>query len=176
MTHGLARRYGAGNLHFITFSCYQRLPLLGSASARDAFVRILGEMRGQFGFSLVGYVVMPEHVHLLISEPPSGTPSDVMRELKKHVSVAIGGVRPVAIAPSSAPRSGSEERMRSFWQRRFYDFNVWGLEKKNEKLHYMHTNPVKRGLVRNPKDWIWSSYCFYMHIGQPLLSLDRIDE
>ena len=176
MTRGLARRYGAGNLHFITCSCYRRVPLLGSSGARDEFVAALGQMRDKFRFLLVGYVVMPEHVHLLMSEPPFGTPSDVMRELKRTVSAAIGGVRLKSVAPSRAPRSGPRGCLRSFWERRFYDFNVWTLAKKNEKLHYMHLNPVKRGLVRNPKDWSWSSYRFYMHIGEPLLALDRVDE
>ena len=174
MTQGLARRYGAGNLHFITCSCYRRLPLLRSPRSRDEFVKALGEMRTKFGFLLVGYVVMPEHVHLLISEPQDGTPSDVMRDLKQRVSLAIGGVRRRVIAPSRIRRIESEHR--SFWQRRFYDFNVLSLQRKNEKLDYMHMNPVKRGLVGNPKDWPWSSYCYYMPAGNVLLAIDRIDE
>jgi putative transposase len=48
-----------------------------------------------------------------------------------------------------------------FWQRRFYDFNVWSSKKIREKLEYMHANPVKRRLVRHPKDWPWSSYLSY---------------
>jgi len=46
---------------------------------------------------------------------------------------------------------------RSFWQRRFYDFNVWSWKKRIEKLNYMHMNPVKRGLVADAKLWAWSS-------------------
>ena len=161
-------------LHFITCSCYRRLALLGSARSRDEFVNALGAMRSQYGFLLVGYVVMPEHVHLLMSEPPAGTPSDVMRDLKQRVSLAIGGARRRVMTPSRMRRTESEYR--SFWQRRFYDFNVWSLQKKNEKLHYMHMNPVKRGLVDNPKDWRWSSYSYYMHSGEVLLAMDRVDE
>jgi hypothetical protein len=56
----------------------------------------------------------------------------------------------------------------SFWQRRFYDFNIWSSHKKNEKLNYMHFNPVRRGLVDHPKSWSWSSYRHYM-IGGPAL-------
>jgi len=55
------------------------------------------------------------------------------------------------------------KRYAHFWQRRFYDFNVWSPRKKNEKLNYMHFNPVKRGLVKHPKEWLWSSYRFYWH-------------
>lgn len=75
MPKGLTRRYGQGHLHFITCSCYRRLPLFASARAKNLFVEIPGEVRDRYGFVLVGYVVMPEHIHLLISEPAKGTPS-----------------------------------------------------------------------------------------------------
>ena len=167
MPRGLERRYGFGHLHFITCSCYRRLPLLASALARNRFVRVLGEMRAKFGFELVGYVVMPEHVHLLIGEPPRATPSDVMRELKQAVAFAL--------LPVDGSRGQGPGQPRKFWQARFYEFNVWSRKKKNEKLNYMHMNPVKRGLVCNPKDWFWSSYRAYMQIEPVLLSVNRVD-
>ncbi len=86
MPTGLRRYSGQGRLHFITFSCYRRLPLLKSARARDVFVRELARVRDELGFGLVGYVVMPEHVHLLMSEPPRGTPSTVLQKLKLRVA------------------------------------------------------------------------------------------
>ncbi|HEV2297373.1 MAG TPA: transposase [Candidatus Acidoferrales bacterium] len=86
MPNRLERRYGQGHLHFITFSCYRRSPLLRTARARNLFVRILAETRSRYGFAIVGYVVMPEHVHLLISEPRMGTPSTVMQVPKQRVS------------------------------------------------------------------------------------------
>ncbi|MGH9687867.1 MAG: transposase [Candidatus Acidiferrales bacterium] len=86
MPKGLQRIYGQGHLHFITFSCYRRLPLLRSARARNVFVHTLDRVRREYGFKLVGFVVMPEHVHLLISEPARGTPSTVLKMLKQRVS------------------------------------------------------------------------------------------
>ena len=74
---GLKRYYGRGDLHFITFSCYRRLPLLDTQRARNLFVRELARVRKEYGFLLPGYVVMPEHVHLLMSEPKKGAPSTV---------------------------------------------------------------------------------------------------
>ena len=74
MTKGPIRVYGRGHLHFITFRCYRRLALLGSVRARKT-VQILDAVRDCHGFALVGYVVMPEHVHLLIGEPRRDTPS-----------------------------------------------------------------------------------------------------
>jgi putative transposase len=89
----LKRIYGFGHLHFITFSCYRRLPLSGSAHARNVFVQILGEVRGEFGFALVGFVVMPEHVHLLIGESKRGNPSTVLYGLKQRPAATTAPVR-----------------------------------------------------------------------------------
>jgi putative transposase len=155
MPKGLQRRYGQGHLHFITCSCYRRMPLLGTAGARNLFVNILGEVRDLYGFALVGYVVMPDHVHLLVSEPAKGTPSTVMQVLKQRFS-----------------RDDSDHSTPRFWQFRFYDFNVWSQKKKVEKLQYMHMNPVKRGLVHYPKDWPWSSFSFYADGQRGLVRID----
>ena len=83
MPKGLKRIYGFGHLHFITFSCYRRLALLASPRSRNVFVRVLDQLRREYNFKLVGYVVMPEHVHLLISEPSRGTPSTVLKMLTR---------------------------------------------------------------------------------------------
>jgi putative transposase len=159
----LERRYGQGDLHFITFSCLKRRPLLGTPEARDCFVRILGEVRTRYQFRLIGYVVMPEHAHLLVSEPRKGDPSRVMQVLKQRVSTAL--------------LAGDESRSeRHLWQRRFYDFNVYSGKKITEKLNYMHLNPLKRNLVAHPKDWLWSSWSHYANSGVVLIPIDRWDE
>jgi REP element-mobilizing transposase RayT len=93
MPKGLKRYYGQRHLHFITCSCYRRLPLLRSAHAKNVFARILTEVRQGYGFALVGYVVMPEHIHLFIGEPEHGTPSTVMQVLKQRVSHRLRGKR-----------------------------------------------------------------------------------
>lgn len=91
MRRRLERRYDLGHLHFITCSCYRRMPLLDAAKARDRFLKILSEVRERFDFALWGFVVMPEHIHLLISEPAIGDPSAVMKALKQRVSRALRG-------------------------------------------------------------------------------------
>jgi REP element-mobilizing transposase RayT len=93
MLKRLRRYYGQKHLHFVTCSCYRRLPLLGPVRARNAFVKILGEMRSRFNFALVGYVVMPEHIHLLMGEPTKGTPSTILQVLKQRVSWRLRGKR-----------------------------------------------------------------------------------
>lgn len=175
MPKGLKRYYGHKHLHFITCSCYRRLLLLGRARARNIFVKILGEVRDRYQFKLVGYVVMPEHIHLLISEPARGTPSTVMQVLKQRVSRKLRRKRQRATPAQLGFRFHSfANTLPQFWQPRFYDFNVWSAKKLGEKLEYMHANPVKRRLVRHPKDWPWSSFLFYEQKVPVLVRIDPI--
>jgi putative transposase len=138
MPSRLKRYQEAGDSHFLTFSCHGRLPYLGTAAARDLFLASFEEVRRHYVFHVFGYVVMPEHVHLLISEPKSGALARALQSLKTSVA--------------------KQMPQKPFWLARYYDFNLRTEEKHTEKLHYMHRNPVKRGLVNAPEDWLWSSY------------------
>ena len=174
MAHKLTRHYGRGDLHFITFTCYRRLPLLRLVRARNVFVHILGEVRDRYGFSLVGYVVMPEHIHLLIGEPVRGTPSTVIQVLKQCVSRRLRCKRRAPAGQLNLIFANGEDSLPRFWQRRFYDFNAWTLKKRVEKLHYMHMNPLKRKLVDHPKAWPWSSFSFYSNLKNGLIRVDPV--
>jgi putative transposase len=161
MPRGLHRYYGANHLHFITCSCYRRLPLLRSAGSRDRFLAVLEQTRQRYRFVVVGYVVVPEHIHLLMSEPEAGTPSTVMQVLKQRSARALLP-KTKRHDPRQIELFGETLERAPFWQSRFYDFNVWTNQKRVEKLRYMHRNPVKRGLAAEPEDWRWSSYRFYL--------------
>jgi REP element-mobilizing transposase RayT len=103
---------------------------------------------------------MPEHIHLLLTEPEEANFSTVMQVLKQRTARA-----PLPKSKRTDPRQPGlfgRERQRAFWQARFYDFNVWTTRKRVEKLRYMHRNPVKRRLVESPEHWRWSSYRFYL--------------
>ena len=153
------RYYGAGDLHFITCSCYRRQPLLGTPLHRDLFLKVLEEVRRRYVFVVVGYVVMPEHIHLLISEPQEKNPSTVMQALKLGFARRVLAEQRRRSNPSQA--SLFEQAPQHVWQKRFYDFNVWTARKRAEKLRYMHRNPVQRGLVESPEEWRWSSFHAY---------------
>jgi len=161
MPRGLHRTYGAHHLHFITGSCYHRLPFLSTARSRDRLLSILEQTRQRYRFVVVGYVVMPEHIHLLITEPELGTPSTVMQVLKQHTARALLPRKKRADTPQRSLFPDATWRT-PFWQARFYDFNVWTTRKRVEKVRYMHRNPVKRGLLISPEQWRWSSYRFYL--------------
>jgi putative transposase len=141
MARGLIRYEHTGSFHFLTFSCYHRFQHLGAAVVCDLFEDALERVRQRYRFVVAGYVVMPEHVHLLIGEPVKGVVSGVIHALK--LSVAM------------------RRAERPFWQARYYDFLVHNEEKRVEKLRYMHRNPVVRGLVERPEDWAWSSFRHY---------------
>lgn len=141
MPRGLVRYRRTGNFHSLTFSCFHRLPYLGSAEARDLYLDALERTRLRYRFVVAGYVVMPEHVHLLIGEPEKGDVSAAVHALKLSVSM--------------------RRTQRPFWQARYYDFLVHNDRKRIEKLRYMHRNPVVRDLVEKPEDWPWSSFCHY---------------
>jgi putative transposase len=156
MPQGLKRYYGADDLHFITCSCYKRRPWLDTPSRRDLFLKILEDVRKQHRFVVLGYVIMPEHFHLLMTEPQLGDPSTAMQSLKQTYAQRV------------VPRRRWHDPTKRakpmpIWQPRFYDFNVYSEHKRIEKLRYMHNNPVKRGLVEEPEQWSWSSSRYYLY-------------
>jgi REP-associated tyrosine transposase len=79
----LIRIYGFRDYHYIACSCYQRKPLMGSAYARDVFVEVFDRVRARYYFDVLGYVLMPEHFHFMITEPDRSDPSVVMKALKQ---------------------------------------------------------------------------------------------
>ena len=142
----LERFQHSGDTHFLTFSCHGRLPYLASGQSCLLFERALEQMRRRYVFFVFGYVIMPEHVHLLVSEPQRESLERAIQALKTSVA--------------------KQSAQRRFWLARYYDFNVRTEEKRTGKLRYMHRNPVTRGLVDEPVDWRWSSYRHYLS-GEP---------
>ena len=118
---------------------------------------------------------MPEHIHLLISEPAKGTPSTVIQVLKQRVSRRLRRKRRAPAGQLNLTFAGGDDSLPRFWQRRFYDFNVWSLKKRVEKLHYMHMNPLKRKLVDHPKDWPWSSFSFNSKLKHALIRVSLVN-
>jgi putative transposase len=148
MPRGLRRFQQSGQSHFLTFSCYRRQANLSSPDTYDLFVLCLEDMRRRFAMCIYGYVVMPEHVHLLVNEPQHASLADAMHFLKLSFSKRL----------RSRKRAAESS---SFWQERYYDRNVRDVREFTIKLRYLHRNPVKRGLVKEPGAWKWSSFRHY---------------
>jgi putative transposase len=143
MPWGLTRHQNKDHDHFITFSCYDRRPYLNTVATRDLFEQSLERTRKRYQFEILAYVIMPEHVHLLVTEPKTKPLSTALQSLKLSVS-KLSSQKP-------------------FWHDRYYDFNVFTNRKQTEKIKYIHRNPVTRGLVERPEEWSHSSYLTYLH-------------
>ncbi len=141
MPTGLRRYQQSGHRHAINFNCFRKRGILDTAEARDTFLKIFEETREKYRFEVVGYVVMPTHVHVLVSEPEGHKLSTAMQVLKQRFSCT---------------RIETE-----VWEPRYYDFNVYSQRKLIEKLRYIHDNPINAGLVSTYADWPWSSYNAY---------------
>jgi putative transposase len=172
VTKGLVRYYRNQDLHFITCSCYRRQPHLNTTKARDLFLKILEETRRKYRFVVHGFVLMPEHFHLLITEPEVGDPSVVMKVLKQRFARQANRLRRTQDPAQIAFCDSTPDPV---WQKRFYDFNVWSERKRIEKLRYMHRNPVKRGLVERPDQWRWSSFRSYFYAEQGTVRVNFLE-
>jgi putative transposase len=144
MPSGLRRFQRAESLHFVTFSCFHRLPLLEAAAAKETVEAVLERIRERHQARVYAYVLMPEHVHLLVNEPPRILLAQFLKALKQMTSRKLRGPR------------------EKFWQDRYFDSNVHGEKARSEVIRYIHRNPVKRGLVERPEDWRWSSFRHYL--------------
>jgi putative transposase len=174
MPWGLTRFHHSGQSHFVTFCCYHRRRLFTTDESRRIFEAALARVRRKFGLQVYGYVVMPEHVHLLLSEPQKA--SDWTSPLKPKAGLSgppppvcsgllsESGEATLADALKSLKQGVSRRLIgdaEHFWQKRYYDFNIRNYAQFVEKLRYIHRNPVKAGLCELPEDWEWSSFRHY---------------
>jgi len=179
----LKHYYGLNHLHYLTTSTYRRARLFDSERFRNQWVATLGELRRELGFKIVGYVLMPEHFHALLWPSTEANPSQIMQKLEDRTALFI--LRNLRenlgfpwcqkmLARVTLPPTVHHHAHFRVWQRKFYDMNIWTAKKREEKLNYMHNNPVKRGWVRQPGDWPWSSWRFYFLNDISLMPMDRV--
>ena len=143
MPYGLKRFQKAEALHFITFSCFHRLPFLRAPGPKDTVEAVLEQVRTRHQARVYAYVLMPEHIHLLINEPPSILLAQFLKALKQATSHKLKGDR------------------EQFWQDRYFDRNIHGEAARSEVIRYIHRNPVKRGLVASAEQYRWSGFNHY---------------
>jgi REP-associated tyrosine transposase len=175
--------YGLNHLHFLTRSTYRRARLFDSDKFRRRWVKTLEELRSELGFKIIGYVLMPEHFHLLLWPSAEANPSQILQKLQDRTALfVLKNLKENAthawcrkmLDQVRLPVTVHHHARFRVWQRRGYDFNVWSSKKRNEKLDYMHNNPVVRKLVDQPGDWQWSSWRSYFLNDTSLLPMDPI--
>jgi putative transposase len=154
-----------GTVRFVTFSCYRRLPGFIDEKSKGLFIRHLEMAREKHKFKLFGYVIMPEHVHLVILPGEDTKLGLLIREIKSKMAREY----------FSEISTYGEQKKHIFWQKRCYDHNCRTRETVIEKIEYCHKNPVVRGLVDSPDKWEYSSYNFYSgKINVPII-MDKLE-
>ncbi len=152
----------AQQARFLTFSCYHRLELFGNDAIRDAFVDALAASRDRTKYKLNGWVIMPEHVHLLIvPDLPEYPVPYALKDLKGLFANRVLQRWREINAPVLSRITDPQGKLH-FWQKGGgYDRNIASDDEFHEKLNYIHSNPVTRGFAQRPTDWAWSSAQWY---------------
>lgn len=158
----MRRRETPGQSRFPTFSCQRRLPLFSNPRIADVFAESLARGRAAIGFELYAWVVMPEHVHLLLRPRDEVMVGRALRFIKQSASQRVLARWQEMRAPILARLETADGRPR-FWQKGGgVDRNVRSEEEFARHVLYIHQNPVERGLVRRAEDWRWSSVRWWM--------------
>ncbi len=163
-----------GTARFVTFSCYHRYQLLTSTDDIRTVLSVLSTVREKHKMHILGYVIMPEHVHLVIVPSDGaklGTLIGEMKSLSARAILAKWRERDSTVLPKLTCED-SKGIQYQFWQPRCYDHNCRTPETVLEKIRYCHENPVKRRLVNEPGQWPWSSYRWYHGLDGVELEID----
>jgi len=151
MPWGLTRFHHSKQSHFVTFCCYHRRRSFTTDASCQIFESALERVRRAYRLCVYGYVVMPEHVHLLLSEPQlEGGPSQLVPcppQLEGgpfKPDFGLSGEYTLTDALKSLKQGVSRRLVGNkehFWQKRYYDFNIRNYAQFVEKLRYIHRNP-----------------------------------
>lgn len=166
-----------GDVHFLTFSCYRRLPLLDRDRSRKWFLDAINLAQEKKLLELWAYVVMPEHVHLVVLPLGSTKIASILTTLKQSTSSkALAWLRVNApeYLPNLLDQQPNGKASYRFWQRGGgYDRNLRSIRDIHEKIAYVHQNPVRRGLTQAATDWHWSSAAAWQHGIDTPLAINR---
>ena len=151
--------------HYVTAVTFKRVPVFRSEYACQLLVDSLAETRSHCAFKLIGYVVMPDHVHVILN-PLRKSISEVVRRLKSLSARRIldwlrqdsyeASLKKLAL---DIPQSRSHTH--ALWQKGFSAIDLWSPRFILQKLSYVHLNPIRAGLCGHPAEWTWSSYNAY---------------
>ena len=159
--------------HFITTNTYSSYPYFKDGELCQILIEELEFYSKKYGFALIGYVIMPDHLHLLLwwdkEERPKLSVSHIMQAIKGATARRIidliqrKGLEQMLQSTHRNAHSKSRRRYLKYrlWQPGFYDFNIYGEERLLEKLNYIHGNAVRAGLVSSPGNYEWSSWGLY---------------
>ncbi len=167
-----------GHAHALTFSCFRRQPFLAEDRSRLWFVDAVDRAREKHRFHVWAYVIMPEHIHLVVWPTEAVYDiGDILNLIKQSVVrralVFVRREAPSFLARMEDRQPSGEAHFR-FWQRGGgYDRNIFEVPTLYRLIEYIHANPVRRGLCERPEDWRWSSAADYAGVRVGPLRVDR---
>lgn len=153
----LRRRPVDGQLRYLTCSCRHRLPLFGNDRIKQVFVERLYHERERHGFELWAWVVMANHVHLLLRPARGADVPGILWCLKRSIASEVVGRWRELDAPVLRRITDKNGRARFWDPGGGYDHNVISAERRRQKVLYIHENPVRKGICTEPTDYPWSS-------------------
>lgn len=158
---------------FITFSCYHKYQLLIEIKPKNIFLKHLKEVCIKYNINILGYVIMPEHVHLVLYPNQSVEMGLVIGEIKSK------SAREILLLFKSQKNSlltklSVNDRL-VFWQKRCYDHNCRSIDIVKDRINYCHKIPVTKGLALTMEDWKFSSYRWYKNMDEVKLEIDGIE-
>ena len=156
----------ANTFHYVTTVCFKRTPIFHNEFACDLFIHALKQTREHSKFKLTGYVIMPDHVHLILN-PVNRDISVIMRRLKStSARLILDWLRETGSATSlrmlELNRPQRKSHTHALWQKEFSSIDLFTPRFIQQKLNYIHLNPVRAKLCTHPAAWKWSSFRSYL--------------
>jgi REP element-mobilizing transposase RayT len=162
---------------FVTTTVVQFINIFSEDKYCDLLIDNIKHYREKYKFNILAYVIMPSHFHWIVEvNPKLGTISDVMRDIKKYsawdILEEIEKTEKHVTEIFNTAAKGYPKQRRKFWISRFDDEVIRNERMYWTKLHYIHNNPVKAGLVNKPEDYKYSSARNYLIEDHSILEVD----
>lgn len=163
--------HNPNGLYFITFSVIHWIDVFTRKAYRDIVVESLAYCQKEKGLILYAWVIMSNHVHLIASTKEEMLLQDIMRDLKKFTSKKI--IKEIRDNPQEsrkewmlrafekAGKLNENNKYVQFWQQKNHPIELWSNDVIEQKLNYLHQNPVKAGIVFNAEEYLYSSAIDY---------------
>ncbi|MBI5353574.1 MAG: transposase [Chloroflexi bacterium] len=166
-----------GSIYYITSVTYNRLKLFTQPSFIILIIDSLNYYRYQYSCKIIGYVIMPDHIHLLILPQEEKAVTDFMRDFKRFTSGRItrqAKVEGKTELVKTFESAGTETERADYkvWQDSFWEQSVYTEKFLKQKLDYIHLNPVRAGIVESAGDYLYSSYRNYFLNDNQLMEID----
>ena len=152
--------------HYVTLVTYNRVPVFRSARACEILVATFDEVRQRYPYKLVGYVIMPDHVHAIVNRSVDTIQAWLRRVRGNSARQVLAWLREEnhlsSLKKLQLATPQKRNHTHAVWQKDPSVIDLWSPKFIRQKLDYLHLNPVRAGLCQHPADWKWSSCRAYL--------------